>query len=77
MSSIVFIALKDLRLLTRDRFGLFWVLFFPLAMALMLVVLMGVVWTQVFLDERLTLVQIVGGGLILTSAVLSARRLAR
>jgi drug/metabolite transporter (DMT)-like permease len=40
-------------------------------------VLMGVIWTQLFLDERLVVAQILGGGLILTSAALSARRLAR
>ena len=39
--------------------------------------LMGVVWTQLFLDERLSALQIVGGLLILASAILSARRLAR
>ena len=39
--------------------------------------LMGVVWTQIFLDERLSALQIVGGLLILASAILSTRRLAR
>jgi len=34
MRSIISLALKDLRLLMRDRFGLFWVLAFPLMMAL-------------------------------------------
>jgi ABC-2 type transport system permease protein len=34
MSAILRIAIKDLRLLIRDRFGLFWVLVFPLLMAL-------------------------------------------
>ncbi len=34
MSAILRLALKDLRLLIRDRFGLFWVLAFPLMMAL-------------------------------------------
>ncbi len=34
MNSILFLALKDLRLLARDKFGLFWVIAFPLLMAL-------------------------------------------
>lgn len=34
MSAIIYLALKDLRLLIRDRFGLFWVLVFPFLMAL-------------------------------------------
>ncbi|MFH1687498.1 MAG: ABC transporter permease [bacterium] len=34
MGAVVNLALKDLRLLWRDRFGLFWVLAFPLLMAL-------------------------------------------
>ncbi|MGQ0612876.1 MAG: ABC transporter permease [Planctomycetaceae bacterium] len=34
MSRIVILALKDLRLLWRDRFGLFWILVFPLVFAL-------------------------------------------
>lgn len=34
MGAIINLALKDLRLLWRDRFGLFWVLAFPLLMAL-------------------------------------------
>lgn len=34
MSSILWLALKDLRLLWRDRVGLFWVLALPLLMAL-------------------------------------------
>ena len=34
MREIVTLAVKDLRLLLRDRFGLFWVLVFPLLMAL-------------------------------------------
>lgn len=34
MARILTIALKDLKLLWRDRFGLFWVLAFPLLMAL-------------------------------------------
>ena len=40
-------------------------------------VLMSVVWTQIFLDERLSALQIIGGLLILASAILSMRRLAR
>ncbi len=39
--------------------------------------LLGVAWTQIFLDERLSALQIIGGLLILVSATLSARRLAR
>ena len=35
MRAAVFIALKDLRLLSRDRVALFWVLGFPLAFALL------------------------------------------
>ncbi len=34
MRSLLIIAMKDLRLLIRDRFGIFWVLAFPLMMAL-------------------------------------------
>ncbi len=34
MRTVITLALKDLRLLWRDRFGLFWVLAFPLLMAL-------------------------------------------
>jgi ABC-2 type transport system permease protein len=34
MMRIVTLAMKDLRLLLRDRFGLFWVIAFPLLMAL-------------------------------------------
>ena len=34
MRSILTLAIKDLRLLVRDRFGLFWVIAFPLLMAL-------------------------------------------
>ena len=34
MGAVINLALKDLRLLLRDRFGLFWVLAFPLLMAL-------------------------------------------
>ena len=34
MRSIIYMALKDIRLLSRDFFGLFWVIFFPLIMAL-------------------------------------------
>ncbi|MDH3892723.1 MAG: ABC transporter permease [candidate division Zixibacteria bacterium] len=34
MRTLLIIAAKDLRLLARDRFGLFWVLAFPLMMAL-------------------------------------------
>ncbi|MCP4685127.1 MAG: ABC transporter permease [bacterium] len=34
MSAVLTLALKDLRLLWRDRFGLFWVIAFPLLMAL-------------------------------------------
>jgi ABC-2 type transport system permease protein len=34
MKAIILLALKDLRLLWRDRFGLFWVLAFPFLMAL-------------------------------------------
>src|SRR5689334_11838246 len=34
MTTLLTIAAKDLRLLVRDRKGLFWVLGFPLAMAL-------------------------------------------
>lgn len=34
MRTLLIIAAKDLRLLTRDRFGLFWMLAFPLLMAL-------------------------------------------
>ena len=34
MSAILRLAIKDLRLLIRDKFGLFWVLAFPLMMAL-------------------------------------------
>jgi len=34
MSAILRLALKDLRLLIRDKYGLFWVLAFPLMMAL-------------------------------------------
>jgi ABC-2 type transport system permease protein len=34
MNSIVTLALKDLRLLVRDKFGLFWILIFPLMFAL-------------------------------------------
>lgn len=34
MRAIILLALKDLRLLWRDRFGLFWVLAFPFLMAL-------------------------------------------
>lgn len=34
MGRIVTLAAKDLRLLTRDRFGMFWVLLFPFLMAL-------------------------------------------
>jgi ABC-2 type transport system permease protein len=34
MSRILTMALKDLKILTRDRFGMFWVLAFPLLMAL-------------------------------------------
>jgi drug/metabolite transporter (DMT)-like permease len=40
-------------------------------------VLLGVAWTQIFLDERLSALQIIGGLFILISATLSARRLAR
>ena len=40
-------------------------------------VLLGVIWTQVFLDERLSALQIIGGLLILGSAILSVRRPAR
>jgi drug/metabolite transporter (DMT)-like permease len=39
--------------------------------------LLGVAWTLIFLNEHLSALQIVGGLLILTSATLSARRLAR
>ncbi|MBW1810830.1 MAG: ABC transporter permease, partial [Deltaproteobacteria bacterium] len=35
MKGILTLAIKDLRLLWRDRFGLFWVLGFPLIMALL------------------------------------------
>ena len=41
MSSILILAIKDLRLLARDRFGLFWVLGFPLAMAVLFGAMMG------------------------------------
>ncbi len=34
MTNVLFMALKDIRLLLRDKFGLFWVLVFPLMMAL-------------------------------------------
>ena len=34
MRSLLTLAGKDLRLLVRDRAGLFWVLFFPLIMAI-------------------------------------------
>ena len=34
MSRILTLALKDVRLLSRDRFGLFWVIAFPFLMAL-------------------------------------------
>lgn len=34
MRAVIYIALKDIRLLSRDFFGLFWVIFFPLIMAL-------------------------------------------
>lgn len=34
MSKILFIALKDVRILTRDKASLFWVMFFPLLIAL-------------------------------------------
>ena len=34
MRSIIYIGLKDLRLLARDKFAMFWVLAFPLLMAL-------------------------------------------
>jgi ABC-2 type transport system permease protein len=34
MRAIIYIALKDIRLLSRDFFGMFWVIFFPLIMAL-------------------------------------------
>ena len=34
MGAILFLALKDIRLLMRDKFGLFWLLAFPLLMAL-------------------------------------------
>jgi ABC-2 type transport system permease protein len=34
ISNVLTLALKDLRLLLRDRFGLFWVILFPLLMAL-------------------------------------------
>ncbi len=33
MGPVLSIAMKDLRLLWRDKFGMFWVLFFPLLMA--------------------------------------------
>jgi ABC-type transport system involved in cytochrome c biogenesis permease component len=35
MKGMLILAAKDLRLLWRDRFGLFWVLGFPLIMALL------------------------------------------
>ena len=34
MKSVIVLALKDLKLLSRDKFGLFWLLVFPLLMAL-------------------------------------------
>lgn len=34
MARVLFMALKDLKLLSRDRFGLFWVIAFPFLMAL-------------------------------------------
>jgi len=34
MSGVLTLAIKDLRLLLRDRFGMFWVILFPLLMAL-------------------------------------------
>ena len=34
MPAVFHIAAKDLRLLTRDRFGLFWILVWPLVFAL-------------------------------------------
>jgi hypothetical protein len=40
-------------------------------------VFLGEVWTQIFLDERLTMLWDVEKLLILVSATLSARRLAR
>jgi len=41
MPSVLTIAGKDLRLLWRDRAGLFWVLFFPLAMAILFGAMFG------------------------------------
>jgi ABC-2 type transport system permease protein len=41
MAALLTLALKDLRLLLRDRAGLFWVLFFPLLMAIFFGSIMG------------------------------------
>ena len=39
---------------------------------LVMVILLAVIWSIIFLDERLSIVAWVGGGLILLSAVLAA-----
>jgi drug/metabolite transporter (DMT)-like permease len=39
--------------------------------------LLTVTWSMLFLDERLTTIQWVGGGLILASALLAIQRLGR
>ena len=41
MRNIFIIAIKDLRLLWRDKFGMFWVLVFPIMMATFFGSLMG------------------------------------
>src|SRR5262245_42710206 len=41
MSAVWTLAMKDLRLLVRDRMALFWVLFFPLTMAFLFGAMFG------------------------------------
>src|SRR5258705_2008043 len=41
MSPIATLAAKDLRVLWRDKFGLFWILIFPLVFALFFGTIMG------------------------------------